>query len=278
MSKKYILCADDENIILQSLRNAIKNIFQNEYNIEIAESGEEALEIFSEIKNAGNEIPVVIIDYIMPGMKGDELLKRIHDLSSMTQKIMLSGQATIDGVTNAINNANLFKYIEKPWDNNELKQVIQESVKRFYALKGLEEKKNELNSKKRILERTIQKKISDLKELQDQLFNAAKGIDAAQLERNLCILEQLYEPLSRIKSSMDSLGYPTDTTDEDRNKLVLNKKTLQNISTDEFERIIKTLNSIKTSGYPDIAEGLGLNSNASLENLINQFQDFLDLK
>lgn len=148
MGKKIILCVDDENIILQSLRNSIKNTF-TEFGIEIAESGEEALELFKEIINSGNEVPVVIIDYIMPGMKGDELLKRIHSISERTQKIMLSGQATIEGVTNAINNANLYKYIEKPWNNEELKVLIQEAVERYDAISYLDLENSALMGKKK---------------------------------------------------------------------------------------------------------------------------------
>ncbi|MEY4767967.1 MAG: hypothetical protein RL637_606, partial [Pseudomonadota bacterium] len=99
-NKKVILCVDDEMIILESLKAELKTIFQKDYVIEIAENGHDALELVDELLESHYEICLVISDYLMPQMKGDEVLKKIHEKSPNTIKIMLTGQATIEGVAN----------------------------------------------------------------------------------------------------------------------------------------------------------------------------------
>ena len=103
MSKPVIICVDDEKIVINSLKSELKSSFGDQYSFEFAESGEDALALFNELISEKTEIPLVIADYIMPEMKGDELLKQVHKISPATLKIMLTGQATVEGVTNAIN-------------------------------------------------------------------------------------------------------------------------------------------------------------------------------
>ena len=67
MSKPIILCVDDERIILSSLKSQLLNHFGNLYQIELAESGEEALEIIEEFRENKMELPLVIVDQIMGG-------------------------------------------------------------------------------------------------------------------------------------------------------------------------------------------------------------------
>jgi CheY-like chemotaxis protein len=114
MKNLVILCVDDEKHILDSLKKQLKLHIGNAYNIEIAESGEEALELVQEFRENSIELPVVLADHIMPGMKGDELLIEIHRQFPRTLTIMLTGQANADAVGSAINSANLYRYIAKP--------------------------------------------------------------------------------------------------------------------------------------------------------------------
>ena len=113
--KPVILCVDDEKIILSSLKEQLKRHFGSLYHIETVESGEEALEVVGEFAERNVELPIVVADQIMPGMKGDELLRAIHLRLPKTLKIMLTGQANADAVGNAVNHARLYRYIAKPW-------------------------------------------------------------------------------------------------------------------------------------------------------------------
>lgn len=140
MNKKaVILCVDDEKMVLVSLRQQLKRKFERKYILETAESGEEALEIFEGLIKSSRDVPVVLSDHIMPGMKGDELLKRIHELSPRTLKILLTGQANADAVGYAVNYANLYRYIAKPWDQTDLNLTVAEAIRSYYQDKKLEE-------------------------------------------------------------------------------------------------------------------------------------------
>lgn len=137
--KPVILCVDDEKIILSSLKEQLKRHFGNLYHIETVESGEEALEVVGEFAERNAELPIVIADQIMPGMKGDELLRAIHLRLPKTLKIMLTGQANADAVGNAVNHARLYRYIAKPWDPTDLSLTITEALRSYFQEKKVEE-------------------------------------------------------------------------------------------------------------------------------------------
>lgn len=132
MARPVILCVDDERIILSSLKAQLHNNLGSEFEIEIAESAEEALEIFDELSNQQIQIPLVIADQIMPVMKGDEFLSLIKQRSPHTLTIMLTGQATAEAVGQAVNKANLFRYISKPWDENDLILTIRSALDSYH--------------------------------------------------------------------------------------------------------------------------------------------------
>lgn len=151
MSKLVIICADDEPSILSSLNLEIKKNFGDTCTVELAENAEETLEICEELSADGEEIALVISDYIMPKMKGDELLKRIHLLFPKTIKIMLTGQADIEAVGNAVKYANLYRYISKPWQPDDLKLTIKEALNCYLQDKKITEYTNKLEKTNQIL-------------------------------------------------------------------------------------------------------------------------------
>jgi CheY-like chemotaxis protein len=73
MTTRAIVCVDDELIVLDSLKEQLKRRFGDNYYIEVAESGEEALLVIEELQKEGIEIPLIISDQIMPRIQGDEL-------------------------------------------------------------------------------------------------------------------------------------------------------------------------------------------------------------
>ncbi|MCS7076983.1 MAG: SpoIIE family protein phosphatase [Bacteroidia bacterium] len=132
MPKPVIICVDDEKVVLDSLSKELELSLGDEFFIEPAESGEEALELIDDLIKQGKEIPVFISDQLMPGMKGDELLKEVYRVSPDTRNILLTGQATMNSVVNAINQAKLYRYIPKPWDATDLKLTVQEAAKSYF--------------------------------------------------------------------------------------------------------------------------------------------------
>ena len=147
MNQPVILCVDDEQTILESLKIELKQAFGDQCLIETAECGEEALELVEQLREDNCELPLVISDYIMPDIKGDELLKRIHQISPATLKVMLTGQTDIDAVANAIKYAKLYCYIKKPWDTEDLILTVREAIKSYFKDKQLAEKNQELERK-----------------------------------------------------------------------------------------------------------------------------------
>jgi YesN/AraC family two-component response regulator len=138
MSELVVICVDDEEIILNALENELAGEL-DECTIETAMGGAEALELIKELNADKVEIAAVVSDFIMPMMKGDELLITIHKLLPSTQTIMLTGQSQIEGVTRAINKANLYRFIEKPWDKQDLQLTLKSAVKKFQSDRVLEQ-------------------------------------------------------------------------------------------------------------------------------------------
>ncbi|MCP4701941.1 MAG: EAL domain-containing protein [Gammaproteobacteria bacterium] len=139
MKKPVILCVDDEKTVLVSLKQQLKRHLGDDYVIETAQDGVEALEILEEIQEEKREFPLVISDHLMPGMTGDELLKRFHFRSPDTLKILLTGQASAAAVGNAVNCANLYRYISKPWEQTDFNLTVSEALRSYCLNKQLQE-------------------------------------------------------------------------------------------------------------------------------------------
>jgi len=171
--RNVILCIDDEVIVLDSLKEQLQTEYKN-YLIEVAESGEEAMEIINELIEDKIELPVVIADFIMPGMKGDKLLEKIHNLIPVTRNILLTGQASIEGVSNAVNKANLYRFIAKPWEKEDLILTVKEALRSYNQEKTILKQNAELKELNTNLENKVELRTKELKELnatKDKFFS-----------------------------------------------------------------------------------------------------------
>ena len=128
MSKLAILCVDDETIILNSLRRQLKQAFSDSYVYESAESADEAFEIIQELEEDGNNVIVIVSDWLMPGMKGDEFLSKVHQDYPWVVKILLTGQADEEAISRAQSMANLHQHLAKPWKSDELISCIRSGL------------------------------------------------------------------------------------------------------------------------------------------------------
>lgn len=124
MSKPVILCVDDEDVVLNSLKIELKKEFKDSYFYEMAESADEALEIIEELQGEA-DILVIVSDWLMPGIKGDEFLIRVHSKYPRIIKVMLTGQADESAVNRAKQEANLHGCLYKPWNSKELIDLIK---------------------------------------------------------------------------------------------------------------------------------------------------------
>ena len=125
---KAILCVDDDPMILMSLKLQLTQNFDGQFIVETAESGEEALELIEFLGEREIDTLLVITDWLMPKMKGDELLVEIKKKFPTVAQIMLSGQAQNEAVENAFKNSNLKYFISKPWNKNDLLNKVNEAL------------------------------------------------------------------------------------------------------------------------------------------------------
>lgn len=118
--RKVILCVDDEKMVLDSLRAQLLRLFGKRYDLVFAESAEEAIEIIQELDESDDQLYAVISDWLMPEMKGDELLIRVHEGHADTRKILLTGHADQQAVIKASDSQALDCLIQKPWSDSDL--------------------------------------------------------------------------------------------------------------------------------------------------------------
>jgi DNA-binding NtrC family response regulator len=128
MEKPTIICVDDETVILKSLQIEMETAFTDQCIYEFAESGKEALEILDELADDHLPIIVIVSDWLMPDMKGDDFLIKVHDKYPNVIKIMLTGQADQSAIENAQRNANLYCCLSKPWKPEELINILKRAM------------------------------------------------------------------------------------------------------------------------------------------------------
>jgi two-component system, NtrC family, sensor kinase len=170
-----ILCVDDEINVLRAVE---RNFIDDDFEIIKATSGEEGLEILKSI----SPIQLVIADYRMPGMTGVEFLAKVRKLCPDTIRIVLSGYADTASVVAAINEGQIYKFIPKPWNPDELKTMVDNALERYQLNKRnkelayeAQEKNQELNCINADLERDIAEKTVEIV-LQNRILLQAQTI------------------------------------------------------------------------------------------------------
>jgi serine/threonine-protein kinase len=120
MTKKArILFVDDEERVVKLLRM----MFRSDYEVHTATSGQEALEII-----AAHPIDVIVSDQRMPEMVGTELLAQVRKCSPATMRILLTGYSDLAAIVGSVNDGEVFRFINKPWDQEEIKGIIAEAA------------------------------------------------------------------------------------------------------------------------------------------------------
>ena len=169
MESGIILCVDDDSTVLNALRSVLSSHFGSEMEFEFAESGEEALEIDAEIRSQGRELGLVISDFMMPGLRGDELLVRLHATSPNTIKILLTGQSDMSGVKRAINDANLYRFLEKPFLNEDIVLTVRAAIRAYHQERDLIRQNEQLRQMNAELETLVSARTQELVEKNREL-------------------------------------------------------------------------------------------------------------
>lgn len=128
MCEAGILCVDDEITILDSLKEQLFRCFGDRYIVEVASSATEATEVMEELSEEGIKVLIIVSDWLMPGIKGDEFLIQVHQKYPEIVTVMLTGQADEDAIERTRKEADLYACLHKPWTETELTQVITSAL------------------------------------------------------------------------------------------------------------------------------------------------------
>ncbi|MBD3218601.1 MAG: response regulator [candidate division Zixibacteria bacterium] len=220
MSRNAMLIVDDEENILKSLKRLFVGM---EYKIYTAPSGEEALEILEDKK-----VQLVISDYRMPGMNGVEFLSKIKKMYPDTIRIILSGYADVAAIVNAVNEGEIYKFISKPWNDQELTTTIMRSFEQHNLQKEnlslnkelqqrneeLEELANSLEQKVESRTRAIEMKNRALKIARNILSLLPVGVIGVDSEDIIVYYNNVLSKYMEVSGL--ALGMPADTLLSDR--------------------------------------------------------------
>jgi signal transduction histidine kinase len=217
-----ILVVDDEVRIVELLHRELGRA----YKVFTATSGEEALKILDK-----EPIVLVIADQRMPGMSGTELMERIVQSYPDIIRILLTGYTDLNALVDAINRGQVYRYISKPWEPEELKIIVQQSIERY-----------ELREENRFLIEDLKKKnielrhaLQELQKAQNELIRAERLSTIGKMAN--MIVHDFKNPLTSLLGMTDLL-LTCRIDDEER------KNQYYKIIRKETERIIQMVHEI----------------------------------
>ncbi len=117
--KPRLLVVDDEERIL----SALKSVFRTDYHVFATSDCERALAFITKYR-----VNAIVSDQRMPGMTGVELLRRAKEIAPGSMRILLTGYADLAAIVGSINDGEIYRFVAKPWDNNELRSIVREAV------------------------------------------------------------------------------------------------------------------------------------------------------
>jgi CheY-like chemotaxis protein len=131
MEREIIICVDDEHVVLESLRTQLKKSFGKTYQFEFADSGREALSILSEFEEEKRELVIILSDWLMPDMKGDELLIEVQKRHPRAIKLMLTGQVDEEALKKMQEEVQLYSRLNKPWNEEQLINTLKNALQTY---------------------------------------------------------------------------------------------------------------------------------------------------
>jgi len=149
-----LVVVDDEEMVLSSIDAFLS--LETDYEVKTFTVPSQALDYLGE-----NDVDLVISDYLMPEMNGISFLSQVKELKPEVPRIILTGFSDKENAIKAINEVGLFQYIEKPWDNDDLRLVIRNGVEKQRLMRDLRVKIEQIN-----------KAYADLQGIQQQVLKA----------------------------------------------------------------------------------------------------------
>lgn len=123
MKENNVVIIDDEQFVLNCLKRALNN---EPYGVFTTKSRQEALQMI-----ADNPVKVVISDHRMPEVSGTDFLNTVKQKYPNPIRILLTGYTDVKIAEEAINKGEVFRFVKKPWDDENLRKVIKEAIDKF---------------------------------------------------------------------------------------------------------------------------------------------------
>jgi len=193
-----LLFVDDEPNIIKALKRLFRS---TEYNILIAENGNEGLQVLEQ-----TPIDLILSDMRMPQMDGAEFLTRVAERWPETIRILLTGFADLESTIIAVNNGKIYSYCSKPWEDNDLKILVQNALEqkrlrderqRLFAI--IEHQNQELKELNEQLEIKVQHRTEQLRLSLQRIDSAHKSLKK-QFNNTIKTITQIIEMRPGIKS------------------------------------------------------------------------------
>jgi len=139
MTNLDILCIEDEREVRDALERDLEP-FNTFFEVEVAEDADDAASVVEEFEKQGKELALVLCDHILPGKLGVDFLVELNQSpqTATSKKVLVTGQAGLEETVCAVNEADLDRYIAKPWTAEGLQEVVREQLTTYV----LEEEEN----------------------------------------------------------------------------------------------------------------------------------------
>jgi two-component system response regulator HupR/HoxA len=180
-----ILIVDDEQHVL----NSINRTLRHDYNIILSLDGKSALQVLHE-----QEVSAILSDQRMPGLTGSEFFSDAIKIQPDTTRVLITGYSDIEAVIQSVNDGQIFYYIEKPWEPDNLKLVMTRAVERYQLIKN----NKELLHKLEVANQQLSNENIVLKKDVEQKYNFSNIIGESKA------MQDVYDLMRKV--------IPTDTT------------------------------------------------------------------
>ena len=305
--KSTVLCIDDETNILNALKRLLRRAG---HNVLTADNGEDGLALLDE-----HEVDVIISDMRMPNMTGDEVLRRAAERSPDTARILLTGYADLESTIKAVNEGRIFKYISKPWDDDNLRLSINEVIRfkqiereREEFAKIVEQQNEELKRLNEGLEEKVEARTRQLKEAYQetvsvfsQMIELRDGCASGHGRRVAKLTKAIGRALdmsgkevqdlyfASLLHNIGKVGMPTEMLLKPESKLSeAERETLKEnviigpgllVSIPVLEGACKLIRAhhekLDGSGYPDGLKGSAIPLGARILAVVNEFDNLV---
>ena len=251
--------------------------FGEDFEVLTASSGAEALAIF----NRQSDLAVVISDQRMPGMSGVALLGQIYALNPDPVRIILTAYADFHDISQAINQGHIFQYLQKPWQVEDLKLILQQAVAQYRLrqenkalIRQLDEKNRLLLTANRQLEAdlTLQQRLQqERREVEVKMLSQAKLASLGEIATG--IAHEINQPLTYISMILQSTV--RDIARDRVNLKELNEELQE--SSRQVQRISKIIHHLRTFGRADSGEMVEVSLPVVLDNTLILYRQKLHI-